>query len=350
MDKRVFLSICGDQYVNVNPDDVKSLLNLESGTPTVIVFIDRFAEGGYQFHPVRLGRLLNVTEEANRLYFQVRLERLLYPTNKTKFNMALHEKLDVIGLPKLTNSDPATLNDGYYALQGQSVFDAAGDFHYDGNAFPVLSNELNTARSFRVLSETEEGGPRETVFARAIILKRGNEIVVPKEVRNQHIFEIENKATHSLRISYIYPAQDIDRNKTAQIRVDFGENLQPHGNNLLVINARDRRTEVLFSGSSAAINQEDGISFTYSSLTPNVNVLGVSPDKRIHIQVTEVSGFIYKLFGLTAIFAVGGFLTSLDSGLVTNIYCRAALDLLGTLLQAFAFYLGLRFIGHRISF
>ncbi|MEX1143566.1 MAG: hypothetical protein WEC16_01905 [Anaerolineales bacterium] len=216
----------GEQYVNVNPDDVKSLLNLESGTPTVIIFIDRFAEGGYQFHPVRLGTLGLVTEEANRIYFQVRLERLIYPANKTKFNMALHEELDAIGLPKLTNNDPAELNDGYYALQGQSLFNAVGDFHYDGNAFPVLSNELNASQSFRVLSKAEEGGPRETVFARAIILKRGNEIVVPKEVRNQHIFEIENNATHSLRISYIYPAQDIDRNRTAQIRVDFGENLQ----------------------------------------------------------------------------------------------------------------------------
>jgi hypothetical protein len=70
---------------NISAGFYSGLGNLKSGNECVVMFIDRYAEGGYEYHPLRKAKFLGYRVQADYVYFTVQLLDFIYPQNLKRF-------------------------------------------------------------------------------------------------------------------------------------------------------------------------------------------------------------------------------------------------------------------------
>src|SRR5580704_7955048 len=77
----------------VAPGLYSSLPKLKVGTECVVIFIDRFAEGGYSYHPLRLADYVLYRDENEYIHFRIRLGQFIYAKNSADFEQTLLQDL-----------------------------------------------------------------------------------------------------------------------------------------------------------------------------------------------------------------------------------------------------------------
>ena len=90
------------------------------GTECLILFIDRYGPAGYSFLPLRMGIVAGAAKDKDERRFLIELKDFVAPLDVGQFNQELEANLSSRGLPRLTNSDPDCVDDGYYAIQAES--------------------------------------------------------------------------------------------------------------------------------------------------------------------------------------------------------------------------------------
>ncbi len=108
---------------NLSEGCLKQLSKLKEGASVVIIFIDRYADGGYRFIPLRQAKYCSRRREGDQVFFAVELGGWLSPMDLCGFNEKIRSTLGPKNLPRLTNGAPENKDDGYYAIIGPYVFD-----------------------------------------------------------------------------------------------------------------------------------------------------------------------------------------------------------------------------------
>jgi hypothetical protein len=161
----------------------------------MLVFVDRYAHGGYEFRPLRLGRLKNVSLDGDRLFCDVELND--YVVVKGDFKQWLAKEASDKNYPHLIDADPDNTNDGYYVIHvpaklKKSSIAAGGD-----QAWTEHVNALANTRRFQAPTD------HKFFFFRADVPRRrgGGK---PFKARNG-LFRIPSNTKFESTLSYRWP-------------------------------------------------------------------------------------------------------------------------------------------------
>src|ERR1700756_600717 len=66
-------------FPNISEDVRAAMSHLTKRSDCLVTFIDRYAPGGYQYHPLRRAKFLAYREEGQYAYFKVALQEFLSP-------------------------------------------------------------------------------------------------------------------------------------------------------------------------------------------------------------------------------------------------------------------------------
>jgi hypothetical protein len=283
-----------DEHVNVNPEDVGRLRSLPGLTPVTIVFVDRFHEGGYYYHPLRQGTFAYEHEEGDRMFFRARLGDYIYPRDSDAFNQMFSERLASHGIPHLSGRDPWTSDDGWYVVPADDVFSRRGDYHCGEDAWETCVDQLSRCRAFdrhepanrpagkpgakqgthrtAIPRATDETGLREFVFARGS-LKNASGKPVPCGLESQDsVFTLVRSGRYELDLSYRYSAQASDTGSRATVTYRSGDRLVPLGDQAAAIDSQANTLRYLFTTKKYLEQRSDSITCDFESGQPGATV------------------------------------------------------------------------------
>lgn len=283
---------------NISPDFYSSLRNLDSGHECVLIFIDRFAEGGYRYYPLRFAKFVMFRQESDYVFFRVQVSDYVYPRDLTIFNRDLVDALRSKGLPVLTDNDPSTAHDGFYAIQSESIFGDANLFEAGDRAWLSAVDGLASTRAYRTDNE------QSPVFTRVVIKEKASTVPVTPHLRDGvGIFVLKKGRTYDLVISYKYPRQRIDQASRSVVKINCDPNLRLLGQSFLNIDSNSNSVALSFvsvrylEDTSGSI----GLAVADPAERPNILLTGAS----MSYEITEPVDFWVKiLIALVALSAV----------------------------------------------
>jgi hypothetical protein len=226
------------QPCHVPPALFATLPQLKKGLECAIVFIDRFNNGGYVYHPIRLGKYESYRVENERVFFKVRLGDFIYPRDVQASSRALFDALGPSGIPRLQGADPANMDDGYYAISNDTVFGVAQNFHSGGFAWDGAVEELSTKQAFQTTAD------ETPLFLKFDLRKRGKKDSLTPKSKTGGVFELDKDAHYDAVFTYRFPRQRTNVNARAQFRVVHGENLRLLGSEVVNIEGVENSIEL----------------------------------------------------------------------------------------------------------
>ncbi|MGB8769169.1 MAG: hypothetical protein WCC92_06120 [Candidatus Korobacteraceae bacterium] len=194
-----------------------------------MIFIDRFGDGGYKYHPLRLGEYLEHRIENEYVYFKIKLKDFVYPIDLDTFIKSVVQALGSRGLPVVTNTDPEYARDGYYALLSDSIFTAPNEFQVGDSAWGNAVQNLSSTRAFATTTE------QTPVFLRLQVGKSGKKAAIEPLLKGgSALYRFKKNESYDLALTYRYPRQLTDHTSRASFKVRLGENLRPNEAPVLV--------------------------------------------------------------------------------------------------------------------
>ncbi len=123
----------------------------------LFIFVDRFAQGGYKYYPLRRLKITSVDIEHDKLmiYFEVR--KCVHCPNVDDFSQEL-TKILKNALPRLTNNDPENIHDGYYVNKGIDISEKISIFEESeqDNTWKKIVNQIKEARAYSDFSDEKD--------------------------------------------------------------------------------------------------------------------------------------------------------------------------------------------------
>ena len=95
--------------------------NIPPKCKSLIVFVDRYSEGGYTYYPIRTATVIKTVERQNRFFLECRLSEYCGTNNPELFTKNLRETADKA--PELTKGDPKVSSDGFYVQFAKEISD-----------------------------------------------------------------------------------------------------------------------------------------------------------------------------------------------------------------------------------
>lgn len=89
------------------------------GQKCVIIYVDRFAEGGYKYYPIRKGQIKDVSRAHGRVYYDIELGDHCYSPEPNEFTSQFCQNVE--RCPRLTGDNPESNNDGEYCTEGPEL-------------------------------------------------------------------------------------------------------------------------------------------------------------------------------------------------------------------------------------
>lgn len=285
---------------NVSAEFRSTASSIKSNTDCAVIFIDRYGEGGYKYHPLRRGKFLTSREEAGYLYVKVVLLPFVYPKDLKKFQKSLIEELHTAGLPQLTKADPENSNDGNYIMKGRDIFSHSCEFLSDDEAWTDAVNRLSTTKSFA------ESPSQSSLFLRAKIQNRKkNSILKPTLQKSRAAFKFVKKRDYDLVLTYMFPKQFVDKTAQASLKVDFGDLLRPHASSSLKIDTYSNSVELAFGTRPDVVDRYGGIALTGEPAPSGAPEL-IWPDTSIDYALSEELLYWVKIGVLMIVYIISG--------------------------------------------
>jgi hypothetical protein len=205
----------------VSPTLYSDLARLRSGEECVVIFIDRFGENGYVYHPLRFAKYLNYRDVNEYVHFTVQLDTLLYPRDLNAFNRSLIQTMAPLGLPVLTNGNPLETHDGNYVIQSASIFGNRDEYQIDG---PAWNSAVENVSRARALSTNDEQSP---VFLRVDIGESDKKTPVTPAIQDEvAVYRLTKNTNYDLVLTYRFPRQRIEQTSTGRLELKLGESLK----------------------------------------------------------------------------------------------------------------------------
>lgn len=184
----------------------------------VVLFIDRYRAQGYEFAPIRRGRLLQVDKDADHLYFRVTLSDYLFPVDLPAFNSDICKALRMHGLPQLTGASVAETKDGRYAIVTDGFCTQKDAFHTGDVAWARAVDDLAGRQAFADPST-------DPVFVKCAVVS-GKKTVSPRRVVDPGRFRFVPGREYSLEFAYRYPRQKGKTGGGTTIQIRSTDNLR----------------------------------------------------------------------------------------------------------------------------
>lgn len=284
------------------PTGFREYLSTQINSPVVITFIDRYHSGGYFFHPLRKGHFLSYREDGDRLYIRVSLSRFVYPQNLDAYNSNLVTLLGPKGLARLTNNNTEEVDDGFYALYGNDLFQSEKDFYWDNKAWPRIVDDLATCKVF---NDSE----KEVLFLKSEIKDEFDEDLIPDISSEQSEFKIIRKKSYKLTLTYKYPAQRANNKAQNEFKIIFQDPIKPK-NTTIKVDATSNSNELIFQSLKYPEEETGTISFDFPKIEGNKELF--HHNKEINMRIVEEKTFWWQIIALVTLYVAFGALIGSD--------------------------------------
>ena len=266
---------------NVSDRALTGLDGLQSGEPALLVFIDRLAEGGYEFVPVRRARYVAHRLDAGRVEIDLQLTDWLGVDQGQDFNEWFTAAFDALGAPRKQEADEE--RDGDYAVVGPAPPE---EMFANGDGWEA------TARALAARGAFQDEGNKHGVFARldlidnsnpSRILQWGEPAVSRPEAWYRKLIGRPARAirflggrTYTARVTYYFPAQRTDRNAQVPYRLTLSGGLSAVSSLASDVNAEHRSDTFEFTAPPLGIGTcSVGLTFEDSNvIAPRMDVIG----------------------------------------------------------------------------
>ncbi len=260
---------------------------LEKGADVAVIFVDRYAEKGYQYHPVRLGKLISTYTQADQVFIRLRLKEFIYPKDRTGFQQELKAELQESNIPHLTNGDRQNEKDGKYVAHYKSIFDRKANYLFHGDAWVKCVDALSERNEFKSIPE------RQYIFAKVSICEHHGtqKTLSPAVKENDVYYELNRNQTYDLRLNYRYPIQKYDKSKTSALSIVLDETTKALSSTKINIDSLSNSTIFTFLVKKYPEETKGTINLSYqqAELEGQNTVLG--PDRALPFRVVERKSF-----------------------------------------------------------
>jgi hypothetical protein len=171
----------------------------------MIIFIDRFADGGFKFYPLRKGTLVKINKKEAKVYFTVKLLEYYAVSDISSFNTRL-KNVFAPTIPKINpNGDPNIDGLGLFAFKGMDI---SKEFTVCDNPWTTIVEKLSDLNVF------SEGF---TIFTQAELCKaNANDSTI-------RCSELVKRKNYRVNLGYYFKEQDLNKNSYAEIELEDKE-------------------------------------------------------------------------------------------------------------------------------
>lgn len=331
----------------IAPSLYSALPDLKVGTECVVIFIDRFANGGYAYHPLRLADYVLYRDENEYIHFRVRLGQFIYARNLNDFRRTLLQELGPLGIPSLAGGNPESTRDGNYAIQANGIFGHLDDYQRDGEAWNSVVENLSRTTA---LSSTDK---QEPIFLK-IHIQEGSKkkrTVTPALVDGAGSYHLTKNKRYELVATYRFPHQRKDQKATAKLNIAFGEGLRALSNPS--INVDSHANSVSFPFVSKRYIEDNSGSLSISPVAEEGKPDPLLANSSLQYELDDSVRFWIQIVIALLLFSVIGTLIGTDFSKVEPFTYRALLHaakqklLLGVGQTAILFWM-FRLIGKKV--
>jgi len=282
-----------EQYVD--PGLVNDYLSMVD-EPALIVAIDRFATNGYVYHPIRKGLIKSCYQDGDRLIFNVELKEYIYPINNTAFNQDLITSFP--DLPRLTNNDPQSRNDGHYAVTGSDLIGDSGKFKIGVPAWDNMTDQLAATSTYSAKANDETVFTRLSLDLSPTIIKSETD----DRINFSSLYKLRKGKTYKVAFSFKYPGQQ--GNASVMLNLSGKDSLRIETGDTIELNTRSDYREIKFTPKRFADEKTETLRFSFTRPTTTTPFNFNSP--RIAFELKMHSGWDFWLqVLLTTTFWVG---------------------------------------------
>jgi hypothetical protein len=342
-----FRGSSGDSdYININKLSYDELVTYARGSTVCIIFVDRFSPGGYTYHPLRLALFIKTSENNDYLHFHVQLDKFIYPRDSVTFNQDFRDHLHKFGVPKLTNNDPKSSNDGYYAVIADSLFSHTDDFFSSKDSWTHSVRALESCSAFTADSK------KEFVFVRCTLhdADKGS-IVEPYLLNNTAIYHLTKATKYKLDLPYRYPAQVTETSATATLECKLGDNLKALPDQEINIDSCNNNPPYYFTTKRYIEDNADAISFKFATNREGVEVIGT--DAKLEVRISESRWFWLQIAIAVLLFSIlsvviGADLSSIQTKTLDGLFGALWPKWIASLFQAIVLFWLFKLVGKKL--
>lgn len=335
---------------NIDPTQVNEFKKLNRfyilrKQEVLICFIDRFAKNGYEYHPLRKGKLIKCYKDGDRLFFSVKLLDFVSPNENEEFNSRI---VNIGNLPKLTNNDPENSNDGFYAIKNNDITKENNSFKFGSDAWEKITNDIKDTRSFA------SNDNQETVFARLSLnsnmwfLKNK----FPKIKKDNFYFKITKSHKYTLSLYYKYPNQV--NNNSISLKLSSKDTLNVLSEESIPIDNYTNNSTINISSKKYIEDNRDNLKFEFTSNQDIEPENLISPNYTFSFKISEGISFWIQILIAIVLFVLSEITFSIDYSQITTITFDSILSeitptkLIGTSLKAITLFWIFRLVGKKI--
>ncbi|MEL6330460.1 MAG: hypothetical protein AAFR38_12455 [Planctomycetota bacterium] len=325
------------------------------GAEVTIVYIDRWADGGYRFIPLRHGDLQACDHDGSMVHFRVRLlDYVEQPEDDAAFQAAFAACISALDGPRLVDGDPLNDQDGNYALIAQAppalVRSAAReDLGWDRTVLAVQQTKAYASHliGYPVFTRLAIVADDDQTIA---VRSRGPALVASADLVRGH--------RHSVEVSFRHPAYASIRGRSPVLEFETTENIRILGARSLALDAPANREFISFAFNKFSEDSEGALWLRGSMCDEDQD------DRRLLVaslpvifRAVDEPGLVPKVVAIAATFAIGLALlglsrelakVSLHQGLAWGDWWpTTALTFLGVLLQGVAALWAVRVVGRK---
>ncbi len=340
----------GTTSINISSSLHDKIRKIDKGELVTIIFIDRFGNNGYIYHPIRSGKFESTYEKDDYLYFKIILEDFIYPRDIKIFNEKVICDLKQHNIPKLTNNNPIEPNDGYYAVIHDNIFSLSENYYKNDEAWTNCVDSISKCEAFKHDKQNSSNQIEEHLFIRCEILNEKNKKADSSFINGKKYFNLTKGIFHNLQLTYRYPAQQHNTSNTGVIEIETGDNIKLLGSNIENINTFSNNLNIQISTKRYLEDFTDKISLTFKSNQKDHDLIG--PKAELLFSIKEQKTFWVKIFLLLVLFSlcsayIGTDLTSISPFTLKTVLLSLWDKVLVGLLQAFTLFCLFKLIGKK---
>jgi hypothetical protein len=217
---------------NVSDKALAALAGIKAGDPVLLVFIDRYSEGPYQYVPVRRATYLRHHLDAGRVDIELLLAEWPELAPGQDFTQWVTETLAPLGAPQKVAGDG--VEDGDYAVVGP---DLPARMFSGGDGWESIARALAEKQSLK------DRNDERVVFARLDLqdstdltrtMRWSQQAASRAESAYRKLFgkparsmRFNGGRTYTARVTYLFPAQRADTNAQVPYRLHLEGGLSP---------------------------------------------------------------------------------------------------------------------------
>ena len=290
---------------NISQRAYEAIETTRVGSSVLLVFIDRFANGGYQYVAMRNAELLELLLDSKQVEITIRFGNWPKEGPANSFSPWVRDTLVPLGAPRLSES-PQNENDGDYAVVGLAV---PTDLFDPDDGWRSLVERLSQAQVLQT-SDTQT-----VIFARLDVLEAQTNSVaewhrpwrvstsIARLLGNRPpnpALRLKRSLAYRARVTYFFPLQNTNTDAEVPFNLVPSSGLQPSSS--LVGNAAALARAEMFPFRIAALSptSRESLLLQFGPVPGEVKTM-LAPRIELPIGVAYSAKFLLYALGIGAV-------------------------------------------------